>query len=372
LANQDNFGSVYSQLSSVTSAELPPAESEVEIAASEQTGDAPQSSSETRSAVIRIAAFFGVLVTLIFLMNAVITSGLRRIKTSAFGASNQIMEGEVNADIVVTGSSRALAHYDPRIIESITGETAFNLGRNGSQTDMQVAFLKAYLAHNRKPQVVIHNLDAFSFVTTHEVYDPVEYQPYLYDSNLYDALRKINPGIWKSRYLPLYGYVVEDINLTWLTGLKGFFGWTPREDYYLGFNPRSKTWGSEFEELKASNPKGVSFQIEPAGIQEVEELIRLCQENGIRLILVYSPEYREMQAMTNNRSQIFDRFHQLAARAGAPLWDYSDWSYSGTREFFYNSQHLNASGAAVFSEDLARRLGAYFDAQAKNFSVSEK
>jgi len=364
LANQDNFGSVCSQLSSVTSAGLPRIESEEEkIAASDQTGDAPQSSSETWSAVIRITAFFAVLVTLVFLMNAAITSGLRRIRTSAFGASNQIMEGKVNADVVITGSSRALAHYDPRVIEAITGHTAFNLGRNGSQTDMQDAFLKAYLAHNRKPQVVVHNLDAFSFVTTHEVYDPVEYQPYLYDSNLYDALRKINPGMWKSKYLPLYGYVVEDMNFAWIQGFKGFFGWSPREDYFLGFNPRTKKWGSEFQEFKASNPKGVSFQVEPAGVQDVEELIRVCKENGIQLIFTYSPEYDEMQGLTNNRAEIFGRFHDLANRFNIPFWDYSNWKYAGNQDFFQNSQHLNDVGAEVFSKDVADQLKTYFAAK---------
>jgi hypothetical protein len=363
LANQDNFGRVYSQLSSVTSVDLPRIESEAQkLAESEQTGDAPQSSSETWSAVARIVSFFGVLVVLVFLMNAAITSGLRRIKTSAFGASNQIMEGKVNADVLITGSSRALAHYDPRIIQTVTGHSAYNLGRNGSQTDMQVAFLKAYLSHNRKPQVVIHNLDAFSFLTTHQVYDPVEYQPYLYDSNLYDALRKINPGMWKSRYIPLYGYVVEDMNFAWVQGVKGFFGWSPREDYFQGFNPRTKKWGSDFEEFKAANPKGVSFQIEPGGVQDVEELIRLCKENGIQLIFTYSPEYDEMQGLTNNRAEIFGRFHDLANRSNIPFWDYSNWKYAGNQDFFQNSQHLNNIGAAVFSEDVANQLKTYFDA----------
>ena len=309
--------------------------------------------------VRRLVYFFGMIVVFTFAMNAMITSGLRQIKTSAFGASNQIMHGKVNAQIVITGSSRALAHYDPRIIEAIAGHTAFNLGRNGSQTDMQVAFLKAYLAHNRKPDVVIHNLDAFTFVTTREVYDPVEYTPYLYDHELYSALQKINPNIWKSRYLPLYGYVVEDINFSWILGVKGFTGWSPPEDYFLGFNPRSKKWTDDFQHLKANNPNGVRFDIEPAGVEDVEELIRVCRENGIQLIFVYSPEYVEMQSLTRNRVEIFSRFHGLAERFGVPLWDYSDWRYSGHQEFFQNSQHLNADGAAVFSSDMAERLKEY-------------
>jgi hypothetical protein len=366
LRNEGSFDRVFSQEAVTADAEVP------RFACKEEKQIAMGTSATRREimpqpwkVVRRIACFFGLLVVLAFVINAVITSGLRRIKTSAFGALNQMMEGKVNAQIVITGSSRAAAHYDPRAIKAITGRTAFNLGRNGSQTDMQVALLKAYLAHNRKPEIVVHNLDAFTFVTTREVYDPVEYTPYLYDAELYDALRKINPDIWKSRYVPLYGYVVEDMRLSWILGLKGFFGWSPPEDYFLGFNPRSKKWTDDFQQFKASHPDGVSFEIEPAGIQVVEDLIRVCRENQMKLILVYSPEYMEMQSLAKNRVEVFDKFHELADPFDVPLWDYSDWKYSGNQDFFQNSQHLNAAGAAIFSGDLANRLKAYYSEQSK-------
>lgn len=366
MQNKDSFDLGFSQNTITASAEPPrPESAERRPAAVETAEPKPTVMLEPWKAVRRIACFFGLVVLLIFVMNAMITSGLRRLKTSAFGASNQIMDGKVNAQIVISGSSRALAHYDPRTIEAITGRTAFNLGRNGAQTDMQVAFLKAYLAHNQKPEIVVHNLDAFTFVTTREVFDPVEYTPYLYDRDLYSALGKINPKIWKSRYLPLYGYVVEDMNFTWVLGLKGFFGWSPPEDYFLGFNPRSKKWTDDFQNMKANNPHGVSFGIEPEGIRVVEDLIRVCRQNGIQLILVYSPEYAEMQSLTKNRAEVFGLFHELADHSSVPLWDYSDWKYAGNQELFQNSQHLNAAGAGIFSADLANRLKAYLAAQSK-------
>ena len=74
-------------------------------------------------AVRRIAYFFGMITILVFGFNAMITSGLRQIKTSQYGVSNRVMKGEVNAQIVITGSSRAVSHYDPRIIEARTGRS---------------------------------------------------------------------------------------------------------------------------------------------------------------------------------------------------------------------------------------------------------
>jgi len=307
--------------------------------------------------VPRIIGFFSLVITLIFALNAMINSGLRRIKTSQFGVSNDIVNGRINADIVISGSSRAISHYDPRIIEAATGHSAFNLGRNGSQTDMELAVLKTYLRHNRKPKVVLQNLDAFSFVTTREVYDPAQYLPYLGEPDMYAALQKINPNMWwKAKHLPLYGYVVEDMRFNWILGIKGLFGWSPPQDFFLGFNPRTGQWTSEFENFKASHAKGVNFDIEPDGVRIMENLIHICQDNGIELVFVYSPEYREMQSLTGNRAEIFTKFRELSNRYGIPLWDFSNWQFSGNPEYFRNSQHLNAEGADLFSRELARRM----------------
>lgn len=322
-------------------------------------------------ALKRVAAFFAIVVLAAFALDAAITSGLRSIRTSQYGVSNEMMQGRINAQIVITGSSRALSHYDPRVIEQVTGRSAFNLGRNGSQTDMQIAVFKAYLEHNRRPDVVIHNLDAFSFVTTREVYAPAQYVPYLYDPELYQALKKIDANAWKSRYIPLYGYVADDMSMAWMAGLAEHFGWSPRQDFFLGFNPRSAKWTDDFDHFKAASPQGVKWDIEPAGIELMDELARLCQEKGIRLILVYSPEYAQMQRLTNNRQEIFSRFRHLAERYHLEFWDYSNAKYADDTEYFTNSQHLNADGAAVFSHEVSERLAESLDSSANSNSVGK-
>ena len=336
-----------------------------ELDAAAEREDARREGMRTVDGLMRIACFFGMTTVLALVASVVITTGLRHVKTGQFGVSNRIMEGAVNADIVITGSSRAVSHYDTRIIQAATGHSAFNLGRNGSQTDMQIAVLKAYLRHNRKPAILMHNLDAFTFVTTREVYNPVQYVPYLYDEDLYQALRRINSSIWKSRHLPLYGYVVDDMSFAWLTGLGGFFGWSPRETFFQGYNPRAATWTQDFQQFKAANPAGVAWPVESEAVTLVEGLIDFCQQNSIRLIFVYSPEYKLMQQLTMNRADIFGRFHNLTGRHHVPLWDYSEWRYAANTDYFTNSQHLNSRGAEVFSADVAERVKEYLAPDAR-------
>lgn len=306
--------------------------------------------------VLRLGAFFLLVATLILAAHWAITHGLRSTRTSQFGTLNRVMDGEVNADIIITGSSRALVHYDPRVIEKVTGHSAFNIGLNGSQTDMQVAFLKAYLKHNRKPKIVVHNLDTFTFVTTKEIYDPTQYMPYLYEDELYKPILRIQPDAWKWKYLPLYGYLALDLQLSWVEGLKTFAGIQPKENQFLGFEPRYLEWTHDFSAFKAANPDGISFPIEPAGVRDLEELLATCQHEGIRVLLTYSPIYHEMREMERNRAEVFALFHQLANRYGAELIDYGDNEITQHQQYFYNSQHLNAQGAELFSGLVARDI----------------
>lgn len=191
------------------------------------------------------------------------------------------------------------------------------------------------------------------------MYDPGQYVPYLEEPPIYAALASIDPDAWKARFLPLYGYATGDLRFNWILGVMGFFGWNPRGDYFLGFNPRHSAWTEDFERFKAKNPNGVRFEIEPDGVKQMEEMLRLCKDQGIKVLLVYSPEYREMQTLTTNRAQIFERFGEMTYRFGAPVWDYSSSPISARRENFYNSQHLNAEGAMTFSKDLAEKLAAH-------------
>jgi hypothetical protein len=333
-------------------------------AAAEAPGPRLKSDHQARPGAARgiliIAGFFAVLTVMAYGLDALIASGLRAIPTSKFGSMNRVMSGRVNAAIVINGSSRALVHFDPRIIQAITGHSAYNLGMNSTQIDVQLAVLKAYLNHNVAPRLVIQNLEAFTFEATRagEIFDPAVYLPYLDDPDLYAALLAIDPVVWKWKHVPLHGYGVEDVRFTWISGLLGHVGISRSEDYFQGFNPRSTPWSGEFERFRASVPGGIRYPIEPRGMRALTQLIQLCRERGIDLILVYSPEYIEMQALERNRAQIFARFHELATRFEIPLWDYSDSLLSREKSNFYNSQHLNATGAANFSHAVAHRLAA--------------
>ena len=312
--------------------------------------------SKAPTGIFRLIVFSLLFAAALFLLHHAISLGLHRVKTSDYGVWNRVMNGQINADIVISGSSRALVHYNAPLIEKITGVSTYNIGLNGSQTDMQLAFLKSYLKHNAKPKLVVHNLDMHSFRVTRDPFNLVQFVPYLHEEAIYNSIKRYYPDVWKAKYLPLYGYVVEDMRFVWLQGLLALTGRQPKEDRFQGFAPRHSTWTAAFGKFRENNPEGVRFEIEPLGIKCLTELIELCHSEGIDLLFVYSPDYYEVHEMELNRGEILARFQSLGTQFNIPVWDYSNSPITRDHVNFYNSQHLNAEGADRFSADLAERL----------------
>jgi hypothetical protein len=101
------------------------------------------------------------------------------------------------------------------------------------------------------------------------------------------------------------------------------------------------------------------MSMNPEGEAAMLGLIDLCRQRGIRLILVYSPEYYEMQELTINRSEIFSEFEKMSRKYQVPFWDYSRCPLVYERKYFNNSQHMNVDGASAFSENLAERIAGF-------------
>jgi len=305
-----------------------------------------------RSAVL----FMVVGVALALLLQQALLEGLRRYREGNVGIMNRVMQGEINADILVSGSSRAMFHYDPRVIEAETKLKSFNIGRNGTKLHEQLQLLKLYLRHNKRPAYLIQNLDMVSLTKNDDVTDPKQYIPWLNHEEVYRPLFQQKRYFFVYRWFPLLAMVRTGGMQTALLGL--FQSGRGQADVLKGFTPQDLAWDeNDFEKFKAGNRSGVSWQIDPQKIQTLAELIELSKKNEIQVVLVLSPDYREAHEIFRSRNETVQAFKEIAGRFGVPFWDYSDDPISGDSAYFYNTQHLNRTGAGVFSKSVAERLG---------------
>lgn len=290
--------------------------------------------------------------------------GLRRYRTLDLGTLNKVISGNVNADILVVGSSRAQHGFDPRIISRQTKKSVYNIGLDGTQIDLQAALFFTYLRHNRKPEFLILSLDVHNLSSTRDrdIYHSGLYMADLDEPDLFPAMKRRNAEWTLYKFFPLIGIATYASPLTSgneqlrYEATRGLFRRELPETLFNGFAPVEHKWTTEFDEYKKQHPNGVSYEFDHENIQIIRTVLKRCQNLGINVVLVYSPEYFENQTLTTNRHEIFSIYRGLAKEFGIPLWDYSDSDLSHDKANFYNSQHLNAPGAKRFSEDLALRV----------------
>ena len=88
----------------------------------------------------------------------------------------------------------------------------------------------------------------------------------------------------------------------------------------------------------------------------LHSFLQECRDLRIKVILVYSPEQIEGQNFVTNRSEIINTFNDLAKDFNIFFLDYSNDAMCKDKNLFYNSMHLNAKGAELFSKKLVTDL----------------
>lgn len=100
--------------------------------------------------------------------------------------------------------------------------------------------------------------------------------------------------------------------------------------------------------------------LDSATINLFEVFLKEAKKAGIRLVFVYTPEYIEGQKFVSNREEIFSYYNAFSKKYSIPFYDYSSDSLCYNKKYFYNSQHLNATGAAIFTKKLVRDIHSLY------------
>ena len=269
---------------------------------------------------------------------------------------------EVN-DIVFVGNSRTFIHIDPRVVDSVTGKKAYNLGLDGCTIPFFNMALCKYLQCHPIPKYVVINADFSGLNTGMQVYNYPDYQQYIGDSVVSACLvpyysefkhsllgrlslfRQINskPDDEKmGNFIYLYKNMLHrhnDVNLS---------------DPKRGFSPSDRTWESQSHTVKTY--KAIYT---PQAFDLMRQMIANCQSKGIKVIMVCTPMYKDYHHIIVNYNEAKDTLQSIANSYKVPYWIYSDTYLSDKTANFYNVEHLNAEGAAAFSRMLAEDIKQY-------------
>ena len=306
--------------------------------------------------VVTVLAFCLLPLPPLYGLQWIVDQGLRKSNQELLTEWNDIYDGQINADLLIMGSSRAWVHYSPQILDEELHMNSYNLGIDGWTFPMQWARFKIYLKYDKAPKIVVQNLDYFLLIRRPDLFNASQFLPYLSDPDMRTATKGYKGEFGPLQYyFPMYKY-----NSNWVMALTGFLNFFGRgkllRTKIKGYEGQERDWDGSFEKFKQENPNGILQNIDPDVEKEFVDYLRFCHGNGIQVFLVYSPEYIEVQRMTLNRQEIMVRFQQIANETGSVFLDYSNSQISLDRSQFYNSEHLNKTGSENFSRLVARDI----------------
>lgn len=272
-----------------------------------------------------------------------------------FEVWNDIYDGNATCDIAIYGSSRAWVQFSPQILTDSLNESVYNLGIDGHNFWLQYLRHLEYLKHNPKPKTILMSIDIFSLQKRKDLYQMDQFLPYMLWNkdirNLTSSYEGFNSADY---YFPLVRYYGKNKVLsTCISVILNNDGNTEYRNH--GYRAMDKPWNNDFDKAKETM-KGYEIDLDSASINLFSEFILECKKSNIELVLVYAPEYIEGQKFVLNRSDILNIYADLANQHNLLFLDYSNSKISFNKSLFYNTQHLNAKGATLFTKILAGDL----------------
>ncbi len=306
--------------------------------------------------IIRLSALAAVCLLLAFPLQWVVDAGLRKSDFSTeYKEWDDILNSRINADIIIQGSSKARLQISPKEFEKSFGLSAYNLGMDGQHIPMEKYRFDVYLKHNKKPKYVIQVISLTEMRNPGIYTNYSQFIPYLN----HDFIKKFGRRGYLNDldfYVPLVKYCHQTGMME--TGLINFFNKEDHREYkYKGFRSANLHWSdTEFIAYKKRHPPHMIYKIDRVAYANFVDMIQTCRRENIDLILVYTPTPFVFETLIANRDELMKMYKDLADKYKLKYLDYSRDTIAADTAMFYNYNHLNTRGVAIFNKQLINDL----------------
>lgn len=308
--------------------------------------------------IFSLSAFLAVFTAILTSLEWATTKGLKENRTALFKNFTAAAKGEINADILVQGSSKALVQVSPFIIDSVCHKKTHNLGLDGNPFVPQLALWNIYKASNKRPEIILQIVSGGTLRNPNLGYlNKTRFAPYFEEDGVGSILHRTPKSRFQNEVLPFGRYAGNPIE-TFL-GLSSFAGFRFLETGQdNGYFPNETKWRNNPLPIdKTDNSFRAFSRLHPESCRLFENFMHDCQEDKIKLFLVYPPVHSSSASTIVNKGY----YEKVCSRYGAHFFDFSEeTSLVNDTSFFYNAQHLNKEGAERFSLLLAEKLSSSF------------
>ena len=294
-----------------------------------------------RKFLIRIFVF----ACLLFAVDALAGLVFPKLVADAKGGDNRrnnyICE-KADEDILVYGSSRAIHHYNPLIIEDSLGMTCYNCGQDGNGIILNYGRFEMISRHH-EPKVVIYDvLPGFDLTAGDDNHKYLGWLKAYYDR---DSIPQIFASVdrtekykmmsnlyrYNSRFVQIVSDCVRPLQSS------GINGYRPLE--------------GEMDRMKISKKKAAEQEVRFDSLKLYYWRKLISHRGNCRLIIVISPTWDGMW------QDEYLPLKKMCEENGIPFINFSNNpKYLRNYAYFKDGAHLNSRGADEFTRDLMHEL----------------
>lgn len=251
----------------------------------------------------------------------------------------------LETDILISGSSRCVRHYNPQIISDSLGLGCYNSGQMGNGIILNYGRLRM-ISERKKPTVVIYDLQpGFDLLVGDDNHRYLTWLKSHYErEGVADIFNSVDKTEKYKMMSQMYRYNSRLIEL--LTDR--FHPITEARDD--GFSPlKGELDPSKIRRGNSLPAKRVKLKFDPLKEEYIQKMID--EAAGSKLYFVVSPIWYGMDTLE------FQPVKEICRERGIPFIDFSnDPKYVHKDKWFKDGNHMNERGADEFTRDLVKFL----------------
>jgi hypothetical protein len=311
---------------------------------------------------MQLVKYFFIIIGTAFLIVAAATwltdKGLKKSGVDFYGKINEAGNYKEQTNLLLIGSSRVLKHLDPKIIDSVTGFNSYNYGLNAGTIKTWYNIMKYALNFKKGVKGIVLNVDYNMFDTDRDPYKNAYYYPF---ENKVNGLVMSNTGTADLVHrLKLFDISLYDDYAKYAA----LDGWLRpgriAQGVYKGYYPNTQL--NYFETIPDSGIIKKDIIFAESGFNLLDSCVGLCREKNVELVLVMAPYFKRYspEKYFNNFDVIVKKVEKAALKYNVPFFNFTSMKISAEQQFFYNVNHLNSTGASVYTLAVADSLKKYF------------
>lgn len=273
------------------------------------------------------------------------------VKTSKLQSDKKlekILEGGMDKELLVLGSSRGIGNLIGEQLEDETGLTTYNLSYRGSDINFQSYIFKSYLLHNSIPQDLFLVIDNPALLDAEPVlsfrYDRL--YPLAHYNEVNDTLINLKKHSIASKYIYCLRLQSSQLKFNKINPVNNWC-----IDDYGSQILYGKSLNFKSTSLKSTNDYTIEEDMEK--INSFIQIQELCQEKNIKIHYIFPPN------LSSFNQEFLKRFLKLVPTDDS-IFIYDDnKSIYRDKNYFYDESHLNETGAKFFTSDVSEYFKKY-------------